>query len=85
MTVVDVCRACGCTDDSACAGGCWWVADDLCSSCDGMGAAVGHCGNCDKLASDEIGLTLPGEDLGFCSQACFVVYVRRRFIDGAKP
>ncbi len=27
------CRACGCTEDCACDGGCWWVADDLCSTC----------------------------------------------------
>lgn len=27
------CLVCGCTDDLACPGGCWWVALDLCSSC----------------------------------------------------
>lgn len=27
------CRGCGCTDDYACPGGCWWVADDLCNRC----------------------------------------------------
>ncbi|MEN3308909.1 MAG: hypothetical protein V7603_5111 [Micromonosporaceae bacterium] len=31
------CRACGCTEDRACPGGCWWVPDpemgDLCSTC----------------------------------------------------
>lgn len=27
------CRLCGCTDERACPGGCWWVRDDLCSSC----------------------------------------------------
>lgn len=27
------CRSCGCTQLNACAGGCWWVAEDLCSSC----------------------------------------------------
>lgn len=26
------CRVCGCTDDNACPGGCYWVEDDLCSS-----------------------------------------------------
>lgn len=30
---VRTCRRCGCTDDRACAGGCHWVADDLCSAC----------------------------------------------------
>lgn len=28
-----VCRACGCTDDRGCPGGCWWVHDDVCSQC----------------------------------------------------
>jgi len=27
------CRVCGCTDDHACPGGCFWVAPDLCSRC----------------------------------------------------
>ena len=28
------CRVCGCTDDLACEGGCYWVEWDLCSSCE---------------------------------------------------
>lgn len=27
------CRVCGCTEDKACVGGCWWVEYDLCSAC----------------------------------------------------
>lgn len=27
------CRICGCTDDNACPGGCYWVEEDLCSEC----------------------------------------------------
>lgn len=27
------CRICGCTDDRACPGGCYWVEEDLCSKC----------------------------------------------------
>lgn len=27
------CRVCDCTDDVACMSGCWWVEEDLCSSC----------------------------------------------------
>lgn len=27
------CRECGCTDGQACPGGCYWVEEDLCSSC----------------------------------------------------
>jgi hypothetical protein len=30
------CRVCGCDDSHACEGGCWWVADDLCSACEGV-------------------------------------------------
>jgi len=30
-----VCRECGCTDDHACPGGCWWVDANLCSRCAG--------------------------------------------------
>lgn len=29
------CRVCGCTDLRACPGRCWWVAVDLCSTCEG--------------------------------------------------
>ena len=29
------CRKCGCTDLRACAGGCSWIEDDLCSRCAG--------------------------------------------------
>lgn len=28
-----VCRVCGCTQNNACLGGCFWVEDDLCSRC----------------------------------------------------
>lgn len=27
------CHACGCTDDTACAGGCYWVSTARCSTC----------------------------------------------------
>lgn len=30
---VRICRECQCTDDVACMSGCWWVEEDLCSSC----------------------------------------------------
>lgn len=30
---VQKCSVCGCTDDCACPGGCYWVADGLCSRC----------------------------------------------------
>ncbi len=28
-----VCRVCGCTEDNACQGGCYWVEPELCSAC----------------------------------------------------
>lgn len=34
------CRVCRCTDDNPCEGGCWWVADDLCSACEGADERV---------------------------------------------
>lgn len=34
------CKACGCTQDNACEGGCWWVAPDLCSNCEGRLNAI---------------------------------------------
>lgn len=29
----ETCKVCGCTNDKACDGGCWWVAKELCSKC----------------------------------------------------
>jgi hypothetical protein len=37
---VPTCRGCGCTDDRACPGGCYWVDDDLCSRCDEIAGAA---------------------------------------------
>lgn len=31
---IRTCTKCGCTQDRACHPPCWWVADDLCSSCE---------------------------------------------------
>ena len=28
-----ICRRCGCTNERACPGGCYWVEPDLCSQC----------------------------------------------------
>jgi ParB/RepB/Spo0J family partition protein len=38
------CRVCKCTEHNACAGGCSWVQDDLCSRCDEFQEAIhDHC------------------------------------------
>lgn len=42
------CRVCGCTEDHACRGGCYWVSEDLCSACvDTEEAAEIECKNTD--------------------------------------
>lgn len=39
IELIRTCIVCGCTDEQACFGGCWWVSEaseserDLCSSC----------------------------------------------------
>ena len=34
------CLVCGCSDDDACPGGCYWVGPALCSACAGASAGV---------------------------------------------
>ena len=34
------CRVCGCTEGDACADGCSWVDDDLCSTCGSASEAI---------------------------------------------
>ena len=46
------CRVCGCTDDEACAGGCHWVEDDLCSACHSEGDSADAADDGEQLASD---------------------------------
>jgi len=31
---IRICRVCGCTEEVACEGGCWWIERDLCSNCE---------------------------------------------------
>ena len=33
LELTPTCRFCGCTDDCACEGGCYWIDSDLCSRC----------------------------------------------------
>jgi len=47
----EVCRGCGCSNFSSCPGGCWWVDDDLCSSC----AVAVDVESGTPLTADEIG------------------------------
>ena len=39
----DQCKACGCTDDKACKGGCSWIAKNKCDAC------FKKCHNCGKI------------------------------------
>ena len=36
------CRKCGCTDNHACPGGCYWIEPDLCSRCAAPGFWMGE-------------------------------------------
>lgn len=40
--MTQVCRVCGCTNLSSCEGGCWWIDNDLCSSCVVPQASTGY-------------------------------------------
>jgi len=41
------------------------------------------CDRCGDASGDVIGLSLSSVDLGFCSEACFVVWVRDTYMAGA--
>lgn len=45
----DACRRCGCTNDQACEGGCWWAAPGLCSACVGLDVLAAVPGQLDLL------------------------------------
>lgn len=51
-----VCRICGCTQENACPGGCYWVEPDLCSGCanpeDYVEVFVSHC-QCGETVDDD--------------------------------
>lgn len=51
------CRVCGCTDDRACPGGCYWVEADLCSVCveDPIDRAR-------RISAEDLGWEMDGED-----------------------
>lgn len=50
--MTQVCRSCGCSNFAACPGECWWVDDDLCSSCAvAVDVATGR-----PLPAEEVGL-----------------------------
>ncbi len=55
------CRVCGCSEQDACAGGCWWVPDpelegDLCCAClcedCGLVGAPDELGRCTRCGRD---------------------------------
>lgn len=64
------CRVCGCTDDRACPGGCYWVEDDLCSRCAAMGKRESFITKVQAFISlfvedfaAEVSLKIDGDDL----------------------
>ncbi|MEW6573161.1 MAG: hypothetical protein AB1374_05960 [Bacillota bacterium] len=62
------CRICGCTDERACPGGCYWVEPDLCSRCaersdvdkgpEDLLRRDGVCCSCGKLLASSLHLNL---------------------------
>jgi hypothetical protein len=52
-----ICRVCGCTDDNACEGGCYWVEYDLCSKC-----AANKCEEIDCPFNDSNGFCCFGDE-----------------------
>lgn len=52
------CRKCGCTVDNPCFGGCYWVAQDLCSSCatDGQRQVVAGYAQAQEEANEHLRL-----------------------------
>ncbi len=57
------CRVCGCTQNRACRGGCYWVEKDLCSSC-------AECNICGDKESDLVECETCGEYVCSDSERC---------------
>jgi NTP pyrophosphatase (non-canonical NTP hydrolase) len=70
------CRICGCTQNHACPGGCYWVEDDLCSQCavcelcdhNGKDYDIYKCETCGKLVCEDCGESLNDGDSFFCKE-----------------
>lgn len=68
------CRVCGCTQNNACQGGCYWIDIDLCSQC----AICEHCGQeasdmykcelCGKITCIDCGESLNDGDTFHCNE-----------------
>ncbi len=70
------CRVCGCTQNNACPGGCYWIERDLCSNC----AVCEHCGKtgeeidiykcetCGKITCGNCGESLNDGDTFICKE-----------------
>ncbi len=71
------CRVCGCTHYHPCAGGCWWVEDDLCSACTekakdriDLGPCC-HCGATGPIVRNLIMLSVKAKTPGPGCWGCF--------------
>ena len=70
------CRVCGCTQNNACPGGCYWVEEDLCSQCavceicghTGKDYDIFKCDGCGKLACDDCGEHFDNSGSFFCKE-----------------
>jgi hypothetical protein len=51
------CRYCGCTDNQACPGGCYWIRPNICSACSGRAGIV-----CNEVPKPDGPITYRGID-----------------------
>lgn len=70
------CRSCGCTDDTACIGGCAWVADGLCSACAEVKRLKRPITAIEAQMLRELYLRAPSPVLGALVRAAFVAHLR---------
>lgn len=72
MGRVRSCRVCGCTDERACRGGCYWIGPDLCSRCEDDRGAIFR-GVCQETRP--IGTTFNGVVLDVLRHGTFEILI----------
>lgn len=80
-----VCRVCGCDDEHAClipqegadSGHCEWVADDLCSACDGRLSREDE----NRVIMYQIGALIDRLDVSICTSSWWALHANLADID----
>ena len=70
------CESCGCTDDTACLGGCCWVAERLCSACREIPRLKRPITAIEAWGLREIYLRAPSAALGALIRSLLVAHIR---------